>query len=855
MVFLNKKSLIAIIFSALLMASALLTTIPIQAQEDQPHGAPGLAEYPIAPPQGVTPNVTLETIPYLSIRPNPVGLGQPFLVNIWLQPPLHVARQFTNSFEVTITKPDGTNETVGPLNSFQGDGTAWFEYVADQVGTWRIQFNFLGQFFPEGNYTSPAGGFLGAQVTYLGSAYYKPSSSPVRELVVQQEQVVSWPPSPLPTDYWTRPISMENREWWIIGGNNPYDGVGGGEGWPANTNAYRNNYDFTPYVQGPNSAHVVWRRQGSLSGIFGGAFGASSAFLYYGGGAFTFGGAGPGGSGNPNIIFQGRVYESFSQPALASVNGSIQNTATNVWRCYDLRTGDTYWELTGITMPPAGITYEANVPAVPGAVFRTGATAQLYAIGSSRLIKYNPFNGAVTTNISIPLSTGMVYADPYVLSVQNVGNNTNPNYRLINWSMVGSSTNFTSRIQSNISWPFNSIGTADFEAMIAVTTIGISSNGTGVSIGNRLIGVDLRNGQVLWNTTTDLTSGTQGSYSGSTAIADQGKFAMRLNDGLWHAWDLATGNVAWVSELTSYPWGTFGAYASASAYGLLFYNQYDGVCAYDWDTGDLVWRFSAPSIPYETPYEGQYSWFSGGIVADGKYYSYTVEHSPTAPIVRGLRIFCVNATSGKEIWNMTGAMAPGLVADGYLTASSYYDGYLYVFGKGKSATTVSASQSVAVQGGSVMLSGTVLDMSPGMPGTPCVSKESMTEWMDYLYMQKSVPANVTGVPVSLDAVDPNGNTLHIATVTTDISGSFSYLWVTPDVSGKYIVTATFLGDDSYGSSYAEAAIGLTQASASPTPTSDSPAAPAYTMLDIGIIAAVIIAIIIGILNLILLRRK
>lgn len=237
------------------------------------------------------------------------------------------------------------------------------------------------------------------------------------------------------------------------------------------------------------------------------------------------------------------------------------------------------------------------------------------------------------------------------------------------------------------------------------------------------------------------------------------------------------------------------------------------------------------------------------------YYTFTVEHSPTAPIARGLRIFAINATTGQNVWNMTGAMAPGLVADGYLTASSYYDGYLYVFGKGKSVTTISAPQAAAVQGQSVMLTGTVLDMSPGMPGTPCVSRESMTEWMEHLYMQKPIPANVTGVPVSLDAVDPNGNSIHIATITTDMSGSFSYLWDTPDISGKYAVTATFVGDESYGSSYAQTAVGLTQTAASPTPTTDTQAVPAYTMLDLGIIAAVIIAIIIGLVNLILLRRR
>ena len=36
-------------------------------------------------------------------------------------------------------------------------------------------------------------------------------------------------------------------------------------------------------------------------------------------------------------------------------------------------------------------------------------------------------------------------------------------------------------------------------------------------------------------------------------------------------------------------------------------------------------------------------------------------------------------------------MTPGAIADGYLTASNSYDGYMYVFGKGKSATTVETS--------------------------------------------------------------------------------------------------------------------------------------------------------------------
>ena len=68
-------------------------------------------------------------------------------------------------------------------------------------------------------------------------------------------------------------------------------------------------------------------------------------------------------------------------------------------------------------------------------------------------------------------------------------------------------------------------------------------------------------------------------------------------------------------------------------------------------------------------------------------------------------------------------MSPGAIADGYLAASNGYDGYMYVFGREKSKTTVSAPQTAIAQGQSVIITGTVLDQSPGQPNTACVSKE------------------------------------------------------------------------------------------------------------------------------------
>ena len=841
-----------------MMILASLMTAPAQAQEEGAHGgAPGaITGGPI--PAGVTPDVTLETLPYLSFTPNPIGITQQLLVNMWVQPPLHVTRAHTG-YTVTFTKPDGTKDVIGPVNSFTADTTYWFNYVPDQVGNWTVKFTFSGDYYPPGYYlnglkydTNVAGSTYFSQ-----SVYYQGSSTKELPLVVQNDPIFSWPQSPLPTDYWTRPISMENREWWIIGGNDPFHGIGEGYlSWPADTNYYRNNYQFTPYVQGPTSSHIAWFKQGTLSGIFGGAIGNTmeSAFTGYTGGSFTFGEAGPGINGNPDIVFEGRCYQTITKVAKTLVNGTYYDMPTSVWQCFDIRTGEVFWEQTGIPQPPTAISFQPNSPAVPGAVHRTGGVCSLVAVSSGRLLKYNPTTGAVTTNVSIaPLTSGTIYNDPYVLSVQTI-NATANNYRLINWTMDGTSTNFTSRIMSNVTWPFSSVGTADYQAGVAVTSQSISTTATQVSIGNRFIGVSLANGQVLWNVTTELVSGTQGSFSGTTAIADHGKYAIRLNDGLWHAYDLLTGQVAWVSKVTSYPWGVFGAYAKQSAYGLLFYNQYDGVTAYNWTNGQTVWQYKAPANPYETPYEGGYSWFSDGIVADGKLYTYTVEHSPTAPISRGFGLYCINATSGQLIWNITGSTNPGLVADGYLTASSYYDGRLYVFGKGLSKTTISAPGTAITQGQSLVITGTILDQSPAQPGTPCVSKESMTHWMEYLHMQHDIPADVTGVPISLDTVDPNGNSIHIATVTSDMSGTFNYLWK-PDIPGKYVVTAAFAGDESYGSSWAETAVGVVEApSASPTTAPANLDAVNNTVVTTVIAGVIAIIIAIAIIGLLILRK-
>ncbi len=863
---LKHKSKPVAIALVLLVASVTLMVFPINTQAQETQGGEPL-------PAGVTPDYVFETRAFLSFRPNPVGVGQTFLVNVWTNPPLHRARYHTD-YTVTITDPDG-NEDAITMESYPADTTAWLEYVADQEGTWKIKFEFGGSYFPEAEV--PGGFFEPAMVT-LNSTYYEPSSTEWQELTVQAEPVLSWPPSSLPTDYWTWPISPENREWWSIAGHYPWRGPGGGPDWPANTNKYwSSQYNFEPWVQAPNTAHIAWRRQTSLAGLIGRITAEQARVESLGG--FGFG-------AGPSVIYQGRCYQSVTLPG-----------GETVFRCYDLRTGEIYWEISpdptpttfwifGAMTAPWQLEYTGGAEEVTGGQPQFGIGVSLVSIGGGRLLKLDPWSGEVTFNASIaPLTSGTYYRNGYAYTVQNVGTFFDPDYRWINWTTLAAVAgpaapgappyNFADAVISNISWPLGDAFAVcyDFEAGIAGAVDVLTPPGTGIWHGTRVRAASLKTGALLWDNTVEETN-----YSPMCALADHGKVAFLSMGGYWVAFNLNDGSLAWKSDVMDYPWDSagFGAYSSASAYGLFYRNAYSGVYAFDWDDGSIVWKYKAPTpYPYETPYidengEGVYSFNGGGLIADGKYYVYNTEHTPTQPLTRGWKLHCVNATTGEGIWNITGGIPVGAVfggagaaavADGYLVGTSRYDGYMYCFGKGRSQTTVTASPKVIPLGESVVIEGSVLDLSPAQPHTPCVSKESMTGWMEYLHMQRPIPADVTGVPVSLDTLDPNGNFIHIGDVTTDMSGTFGHMW-TPEVPGEYQVMATFMGDDSYGSSFAETHVGVREAPEPyPEPPEygtpewpEYPEAPAYTSVDLAIIAAIVVVAILVVYDIFFRKR-
>jgi len=891
---LNLKTNSKTIVLAILMTTVILLAIPsmsiTKAQTGSGvTGSGGMVTLPgwaTSVPSGVTPNATVQTEAFMSVTPATLGVGQTILVNLWMEPPMQTNR-FYSGYTVTITKPDGTTETIGPFNSYQGDATAYFDYAPSQVGNYTFQFSFPGNYFPAGYYYNGAvyptlasignyvsGGFTGP--VYIASSYYQPSQSPSVTISVQQNMIASWPPAQLPTDYWTFPIPIDYREWWIIGGQYPFDGQGGGPGWPANTNTFASNYKYTPYVHGPTTAHIVWLQQGGIVSIAGGQFGYRSI----GSGETAY-------SGLPAIFFQGRAYQTVTIPTTVVINGSVVTEPASVWECYNVQTGQVYWQQTGITQPPTLVTQNIGAPSEPGAGqtgMGTGTWALLY-VSASRMITYDPWNGAVEVNITLPFASATVYDDPNVLSVQNLAGGA---HALVNWTLpiaaaMGGATNPIT-VNSNISWPFTSLGTCDYQSMVAVQTGTITPIGVGTAQGQLVMGVSLLTGQLLWNVTTNDIF-----FSTSTGVADHGMYAVRCLGGFWDCWNLANGNLAWQTAKVetpggeTYPWGDFGAYTIASYGGLLFDFSYAGIYAINWTNGQFAWHFVTPAVPFEVPWGSSMSLFSNAPqIANGVLYYANGEHSPTEPLARGWFLWGLNALTGQEIWNMTGGGQCGAISGGYMAFAGTDDGFLYIFGKGPSATTVSAPQTGVTANTPVVISGTVLDQSPGMisPNTAplaskpvykndpaisnvaCVSDDSMSTYMGYLYQQQPIDGlyhnvTVTGVPVSLYAIDSSGKSTLLATVTSDITGSYSYTW-TPTTAGDYKINAVFAGTDAYGSSYAESHVTVANAQVStPTPTAAPvQAATDYTMTIVTMGIAVIIAVVlVGAVLALVLRKR
>jgi hypothetical protein len=336
-------------------------------------------------------------------------------------------------------------------------------------------------------------------------------------------------------------------------------------------------------------------------------------------------------------------------------------------------------------------------------------------------------------------------------------------------------------------------------------------------------------------------------------------------------YSMETGQLVWTSQ----PEVQFQYYGMSQNYynHTLYSSGYGGVItAYDVKTGNVLWTYYPKSIGTESAYGGVYP-TAVVMISDGKLYTVSGEHSPTQPLFRGPNLRCLDANTGEEIWKILGffgGMSPStsniIMADGVLVGLNYFDNQLYAFGKGPSGTTVTTQNDISVLGNKVMIKGTVTDQSPvgrrnindalqvPLKDTPAISDADMQAWMEYLFMQQAKPTNAIGVDVSLSAIDPNGNAIPIGTTTSDIDGKYAIVF-NPEVPGTYQIIANFAGSKAYGPSSATTYLTVEDAPAAtstPTPLPESVADTYFVPATIAIIIAIII---VGLANILILRKR
>jgi len=347
----------------------------------------------------------------------------------------------------------------------------------------------------------------------------------------------------------------------------------------------------------------------------------------------------------------------------------------------------------------------------------------------------------------------------------------------------------------------------------------------------------------------------------------------------WVGYSLDTGNLLWgptPSEVAFNYYDWSGYNPGVMAYGNLYSGGFGGVTyCYNDLTGKVVWTYgnggagNSTNAGFNTSY-GDYPTFVQSI-ANGVVYLATDEHTIPDPLYKGATIEAVNATTGQQIWQLSGypsewaySGSDFVVADGYLTTMNGYDNNIYSIGRGSSATTVQAPLTAITAGTNVVIQGTIMDTSAGTlqttvkadfpNGVPVASDASMKDWMAYVYQQQAAPTNFTGVPVSIDAVDPNGNNVHVGDATTNANGLFSYVWQPPNIPGKYSITATFVGTNGYWGSNAQTTMIIQNAPSATAAPIIAPESVVDTYFVPSVIA-IIVVIIIGFALLFLSLRK
>jgi outer membrane protein assembly factor BamB len=836
-----------------------------------------LFSFPSAGAQG-----TRATYAFIGATPNPVGINQETLLHIGITQQLNSVAMGWEGLSVTVTKPDGTTETISNIRTDSTGGTGYV-YTPTMAGNYTLQTHFPAQ---NTTSTKQAGG------TPVGT-WMLASDSAKLTLVVMEMPVAIYPGFPLPTEYWTRPINSQLREWAPIAQN-----------WP---NAPPNGF-ITYDVDAPETAHILWTKQIAMGGLAGGdiegingpgiGFEVGAAYEQKFGAPVILGG----------ILFYNK-FESRGQPYVETTVVAVDlHTGEEMWSKPLIgRTGNT----TGATVAAADRMIDGVSAQFPDGIGRRlnngqlfywqsynymGAYALLWTVSGSTWMAFDAFTGRwIYTITNSPATTG---------SYHGLGSNTffGTNGEILaytinqaaGWIALWNSSNLVSQAggwnpHGNV---YNATGrtggalaTGPARAWQWNITIpkGLPGSVRGVALGDRVVGSNVnltdvniwafslkkgQEGQLLfnndWKAPTDWNAGNQTISWIRTSLEDNVGIVDSKETMQYWGFSLETGQYLWGPTEPEQYLQYLGT-STAVAYGKFYSTYMCGIVyCYDIQTGKLLWTHAVTDPLNEILWSPNWP-VRIQFIADGKIYLCEGEHSPNIPLPRGAPYLCLNATTGEQIWSISITYyyrTDTLIGDNIIAVDSLYDNSIYAIGMGPSATTVSASPKVSVHGSSVLVEGMVTDISPGTKeyartsrfpnGVPAVSDESMSKWMEYVYEQFPRPSNATGVEVVVSVLDPNNNYYEVGTATSDASGMFK-LAFTPEVPGEYTVIASFEGSKAYYGSFAESAINVEEAPAATPPPTPTPAPMTDTYVT-GFGIGIIIAIVVGFALLLLKKR-
>jgi len=718
-----------------------------------------------------TSSSVVSSYAYIAAFPNLVGIGQTVTVDMWLSrviPNADLSNDVRwHNYKLTITAPDGKNTTQTWADVLDTTANQDYSFTPSQTGTYTLTFNFPGQ-----TYTWPPFMSMFGPVNDQGTVYG--SASAVTTVAVQQTPQSSYPTTPLPTQYWTRPIYGLNPNWYTISSNWL------GQGSPGYSNGLLGASAPADAV-GSLTSHVMWTAPMEMGGVVGGnIFSAEQGATYFEGSAYQNRFINP-------IIVDGYLY--YTEPiSFSGVAGGFGGSYYGPTVCVNLQTGQTIWSSTNVPALSFAYIYNVESPNQHGVY----PPILVQSVGGSFLgppvpTKWNCYDGYtgdfMFSVTGIPTGTAMLgpEGEYLIVSLVNLGTLVKPNYYLQEWNSSrlwgnnysGSSTSppvippisdqgdnltatwtggvvgagpFATYVPGMYDWnvsvpSLNSLTSTPtienaYYNNMAILEAGVMPNagdnpfGSASSTPYEYIGINLNQntghiGDSLWTNTINPPSGllTVG-YTGADPTANGGKgvFTEYWTETMqFVGYSMATGQKIWgpTTPQNSYNFFAtgYGGQGPTLAYGKMYEGGYGGVVyCYDLTNGNVLWTYGNGGDGNSTNaginFARPYPTIISAI-GNGVVYTITSEHTTTNPIYKGALARAINATTGAEIWTLSNDNNGGPQA--YAIADGYcttFNGYDdQVYVMGRGPSATTANAQAF--GNSVVISGTVTDISAG----------------------------------------------------------------------------------------------------------------------------------------------